>query len=99
MSLKLVELQVALPRTQDFAKMELEYKGQHVQQQMASLQQKEDLKKRNQVNKYGEANKNRVVGDGHDKKFERNPQSKKKQARQKSKSTHPYKGNFLDIEG
>lgn len=99
MSLKLVELQVALPRTQDFAKMQLDYKGQHVQEQLASLQQKEDLKKRNRVNKFEETNKNRVIGDGHAKKFDRNVQPKKKRTRQQTKGNHPYKGNFLDIEG
>jgi hypothetical protein len=103
MSLKLVELQVALPRTQDLGKLQeqLQQKGQLVQDHLASAQQKEDIDKRKQVNKYDETTKNRLQKDGQNSNGTYDPKKSKKQNKQmqQSEAHHPYKGNLIDIEG
>jgi len=104
MSLKLVELQVALPRTQDLGKMQehIQQKGQHLQEHLAAAQQKQDIEQRKQVNKYNEAEKNKLQKDDQNPS---NGSSYTKQSRKQKKQSqqvqghHPYKGNLIDIEG
>ena len=106
MSLKLVELQVALPRTQDLGKMqeEIQQRGRHTQEHLASIHHKEDNQKRQQVNKYDETTKNKLQNNGQNQngaafsKENKKKQEKKKQ-QQLEDSPHPYKGNLIDIEG
>lgn len=103
MSLKLVELQVALPRTQDIGKLQeqIQQKGQQLQEQITTTQLKEDYQKRKQVNKHQETAKNQFYKDNQNKQntstSERNKKIKKQTKHDQSQ--HPYKGNLLDIEG
>lgn len=103
MSLKLVELQVALPRTHDLGKLQeqLQQKGQLVQDHLASAQQKEDIEKKNQVNKYDETTKNELQKDRQNSNGASDSKKRKKQKEQmyQVESHHPYKGNLIDIEG
>lgn len=103
MSLKLVELQVALPRTQDLGKIQeqLQQRGQLAQDNLASAQQKEDMEKQKQVNKYDETTKNKLQKDGQNSNGAFNQKKRKKQKEQMHhhESHHPYKGNLIDIEG
>lgn len=103
MSLRLIELQVALPRTHDVGKIQeqLQQKGQHIQEQLASEQQKGATQKRNQVNKYDETTQNKLQNNGRDSSGAGYSQKKRKQNKQShsDESPHPYKGNLIDIEG
>lgn len=105
MSLKLVELQVALPRTQDLGKMQeqLQQKGQHLQGHLAAAQQKHDSEQRKQVNKYNETEKNKLQKDDQNpsngSSYAQKNRKPKKQQSQQVQGHHPYKGNLIDIEG
>ncbi len=103
MSLKLIELQVALPRTQDLGKIQeqLQQKGQLVQDHLASAQQKEDIEKKKQVNKYDKTTKNKLQKDGQNSNGAFETKKRKKQSKQMhpAEAHHPYKGNLIDIEG
>ncbi len=103
MSLKLVELQVALPRTQDLGKIQeqMQQKGQLIQDHLASAQQKEDIEKKKQVNKYDETTKNELQKDRQNSKgaFDSKKRKKQKEQTLQAESHHPYKGNLIDIEG
>lgn len=104
MSLKLVELQVALPRTQDLGKMqeELQQRSRHIQDHLASVQHKEEIEKRQQVNKYDKTAKNKLQNDGHNSNgaaYQRKNQKQNKKGNHHEESPHPYKGNIIDIEG
>lgn len=103
MSLKLVELQVALPRTHDLGKIQeqLQQKGQLVQDHLASAQQKEDIEKKKQVNKYDETTKNELQKDRQNSNGASDSKKRKKQKEEmhQAEAHHPYKGNLIDIEG
>lgn len=105
MGLKLVELQVALPRTQDIGKIQeqLQQRGQHIQEHLAAAQQKEESQKRKQVNPSEETAKNRLHKDGQNSNSSSDHDSKNKRKQtkqnQQDQSHHPYKGNLIDIEG
>ncbi|WP_017753783.1 hypothetical protein [Calidifontibacillus oryziterrae] len=104
MGLRLVEMQVALPRTQDVGKMQeqMQQKGQHLQEHLASMQNKEDEIKSKQVYKKDEPTKNQLQKDGQGSNKEELPQRRHKNTsntNQNEKLHHPYKGNLIDIEG
>lgn len=100
MSLKLIELQVALPRTQELGKMQ-EQKNQHVMinQQLTSeeLKLKAEHEKIKSMKMEGKG-KGNITSDDQSS----NGQSEQKNRRQKEQesealSTHPYKGKHIDI--
>lgn len=100
MSLKLVELQVALPRTQELGKMQ-EQKNQRVMinQHLTSEEQKlkAELEKLKSKKMEGKGNGNITSDDRSS-----NGQGEQKNKRQKeddseSLSTHPFKGKHIDI--
>ncbi|WP_297989805.1 hypothetical protein [Anoxybacillus sp.] len=85
MSFKLVELQVALPKTHELGKWQehMQQYGQLAQQQLAAEMKKQDERIRQQVTK-----------------AERSEQTKwKKHAKKREKSKHPYKGTHIDFIG
>ncbi|SFA38089.1 hypothetical protein SAMN05216169_100145 [Anoxybacillus pushchinoensis] len=85
MSFKLVELQVALPKTHELGKWQehMQQYGQLAQQQLAAEIKKQDERIRQQVTK-----------------AERSEQTKwKKHNEKKEKSKHPYKGTHIDFIG
>ncbi|HHY74650.1 MAG TPA: hypothetical protein GX497_15765 [Bacillus bacterium] len=104
MSLKLVELQVALPRTQDVGKLqeELQQRARHTQDHLTAEHLKEESDKRKQVNKYDETTKSKLNNDHKGSNGMNDSEKNRKQKKQKQKQQethHPYKGNLIDIEG
>lgn len=107
MSLKAIELQVALPRTQSVGKIQdqLQQRGQVVQDHLGIEQQKEDEKKRKQVLETTEAEKKRLNNDderkGHHQREQENQKSKQSTVKKEDKlyAKHPYKGNYIDFSG
>ncbi|WP_102346919.1 hypothetical protein [Bacillus sp. Marseille-P3661] len=100
MSLKLIELQVALPRTQDIGKLQeqLQQKGQHTQDHLAAVNHKQDKQKRKQVNKQEKTNQSHFHNKNQHQSFELRAVIKNKQQENIS-PPHPYKGITIDIEG
>src|SRR5699024_4591721 len=64
MGFKSVEMQVAIPRTQDASKMQdqLTRQGQQFQEKLSQQQLREDIMKRTQVNEYEDV-ENKIVDD------------------------------------
>ncbi|MFC4320156.1 hypothetical protein [Litchfieldia salsa] len=90
MSLKLIELQIALPRTQEFGKMteQLNQRGQIFQHQVAQSQKKQDVKNLKQVTK--KSNSSHVS-------LQKNEHQEHHQS--DDYSIHPTKGKIIDIIG
>ncbi|MFS1518400.1 hypothetical protein [Bacillus sp. SM2101] len=101
MSLKLVELQVALPRTQDIGKIQeqLEQRGQHMQDQLAIGIQEEEKRKRKQVNSKSKNEKAELTNDHNDKEFQQSTTKKNQEEEITEDEHHPYKGNIIDYKG
>ncbi|QTM99437.1 hypothetical protein ERJ70_09050 [Sediminibacillus dalangtanensis] len=101
MSWKSVEMQVALPRVQDAAKMQeqLQQRGQQTQELLAAAQQNLEEVKRKQVNhsvhKADVHNKEKK-----EKQFNaKDSQQKKKADEEKTDNNHPYLGRKIDFSG
>jgi hypothetical protein len=107
MSLKAIELQVAIPRTQMAGKLQdqLQQRGQVVQDHLANEQQKTDEKNRKQVLETTETEKKRLNNDDESQNrnsshHERHTNKKEKQLKEEiTFAKHPYKGNFVDFSG
>lgn len=95
MSLKLIELQVALPRTQDFGKIQeqLQQRGQHMQEQIVAGAKKQDERRRKQVNKKDKTDPTSLHLN------QSNQQQGKQVKNQNQKEQHPYIGKTIDISG
>ncbi len=106
MSLRAIELQVAIPRTQSVGKIQdqLQQRGQVVQDHMGIEQKKDDEHKRKQVVETTEAEKKRLNNDDESnrgkKKYQTETKSSKNDEKQETvQAKHPYKGNFIDFSG
>lgn len=102
MSLKSVEMQVALPRTQDAGKLQeqMQQRGQHLQDHALESLQKEQRKQETTVMKYEQKDSAKLHqeeqgSDGSDENF----QQKRKRKQQLKKDCHPYKGKVIDYSG
>lgn len=95
MSLKLIELQIALPRTQDFGKIQeqLQQRGQHMQEQIVAGAKKQDERRRKQVNKKDKNDPSSLHLN------QSNQQQGKQVKRSDQKEQHPYIGKTIDISG
>lgn len=103
MSLKAIEMQVALPRTHDAAKLQeqLQQRGQNITDFAADTTKKEADKKRTSVVRKGESEKTALTGDQEGRNpstfvNERNRDGKDSSHKQER---HPYKGNLVDYSG
>jgi len=102
MSFRAIELQVALPRTQDVGKIQeqLQQRGQVTQDQLADEQKK--LDELRQVSTTEETEKSKLEKERQDQK-KREQEKREQQAREKKKEVkkeaHPYKGKFVDFSG
>ncbi|WP_078547083.1 hypothetical protein [Litchfieldia alkalitelluris] len=97
MSLKLIELQVAIPRTQDFGKIteQLNQRGQILQNQLATEQKKLDQVKRKQVSAKSKSDST-VLQQGNASL----PSAVLQESIIKQQSQfHPTKGKMIDIIG
>ncbi len=99
MSMKLVELQVAIPKTVDAGKLAEQHQQQNAinQSQMAALAKKERLKKLETVNRFGESEKT-----SNKRKNEHHAKAENKQSEKHNLPTgeaHPFKGRRVDYSG
>ncbi|PLR97252.1 hypothetical protein [Bacillus sp. T33-2] len=102
MSLKSIEMQVALPRTHEAGKIQeqIQQRGQHIQEHAAQSVQKEDDQKRNTVYKHEqkkEAGLNQDQSPGHH--HGSNQERKQKEPARSRQEPHPYKGKIIDYSG
>ncbi|HAQ06188.1 MAG TPA: hypothetical protein DCR24_01115 [Bacillus bacterium] len=105
MSLKAIEMQIALPRTHEAGKIQeqLQQRGQHLQDQAAQRVTKEDELKRKTVIKNEQKSEARLNKDGSGSSHHEN-ENKNKETKQKKNSKlnhphHPYKGKRIDYSG
>ncbi|MFS0823585.1 hypothetical protein [Bacillus sp. 1P02SD] len=101
MSLKLVELQVAIPRTQDAGKIQEQVinRGQHMQDHITAENEKLEKRNRTKVNENNKSENAQIHKDASSNSFSKQPSNGTKHAEQEEKEQHPYKGNFIDIVG
>lgn len=100
LSLKLVELQVAIPRTQDAGKLheQLMMRGQHMQEHISSETEKMEKRNRQSVNEKNKSENAQLQKDSSSNNL-KHPQQKTESPEQEEKEQHPYKGNFIDFMG
>lgn len=104
MGFKSIELQVAIPRSQDAGKMQEQMmkQGQQFQETLTEQQLREEVLKRKQVNQYDAVEK-QVIKDEEKRKQqqekERNEQNEKEEKEQKKEINHPYLGKNVDFSG
>ncbi|MEW9108616.1 hypothetical protein ACQCT6_08865 [Cytobacillus gottheilii] len=102
MSLKAIEMQVALPRTQDAGKLQeqLQQRGQVMQDIASQAALKEEERKRTSVIANSDANSVSLT-DKDQKGQQQQEQSERKHQKkdQTVKESHPYKGKLIDYSG
>ncbi|MCD8501536.1 MAG: hypothetical protein LRY71_07520 [Bacillaceae bacterium] len=107
MSLKAIEMQVALPRTQTAGKIQdqLQQRGQVSQGHLATQQEKADELKRTKITDAEKTQNKRLnnddVSSGKQHSFTRDTPKKndKDNKQQEIFAKHPYKGNYVDFSG
>ncbi|SFP08305.1 hypothetical protein [Salibacterium halotolerans] len=103
MSWKAVELQVALPRTQDAGKLQeqLQQRGQAAQDRMAAQEEKELEKQRTQVLDPAGSEKSRLESGENGQLPVNNERSTQTPgaAEETNRPGHPFKGKLIDITG
>lgn len=104
MSWKSVEMQVALPRTQDAGKMQeqMSKQQQRFQETLAQHQLREDIIKRRKVREYEETKGKKVTEDeendqGLTDDTDHEESSDKKGTQEQSTVDHPYLGQHIDF--
>lgn len=98
MGFKSVEMQVAIPRTQDASKMQdqLTRQGQQFQEKLSQQQLREDIMKRTQVNEYEDV-ENKIVDDEDKEEQSHGEERKRKEETEKEQANHPYLGKNIDF--
>ncbi|MEK3989594.1 hypothetical protein [Robertmurraya sp. FSL R5-0851] len=102
MSLKAIEMQIALPRMQDASKLQeqLQQRGQQQNDVAANTVAKEVEKNRISVNKHEQKEQVRLKDHQRDKNDnQQGKRNRKNKESQPVKEVHPYKGNFFDFSG
>ncbi|WP_313798654.1 hypothetical protein [Cytobacillus sp.] len=105
MSLKSVEMQIALPRTVEAGKIQeqLQQRGHNMNEIATQQTLKEDEKKRKTVIKQEQKGNVHLSQKKKDHHHERNRQQaneeKKEEPEEKNKEYHPYKGTVIDFSG
>lgn len=103
MSLKAIEMQIALPRTHDAGKIQeqLQQRGQHLQDHAAQRVTKEDELKRKTVFKNEQKTKARLNKDDSSASHQEqeSKQNKQKKNPKLDHHDHPYKGKRIDYSG
>lgn len=101
MSLRSIEMQVAIPRTLDAGKLQeqMQQRGQNMTDQANEAVQKDVEYKRNHVIKSEKTAKSRLLKDKqkHDEEHKRNHARETKEGQQNEQ--HPYKGTIIDYSG
>lgn len=101
MSLKAIEMQVALPRTQDAGKIQeqLQQRGQLHQDLASENMKKEDERKKTSVIKQEQKDVAHFHKDGHQRDQAEQQRTRKEKQQQPRKEQHPYKGTRVDFSG
>lgn len=99
MGLKSVEMQVALPRTQDAGKMQDDAmrQNQQFQDKLTQNQLKQDTLKRSKVNEYDDIHKRDVLDAKNKLSGESNESTE--QGHTDKRINHPYLGKNIDFSG
>ncbi len=99
LSLKAIEMQVALPRTQDAGKLQeqLQQRGQVMNDIASQASLKEEERKRRSVIENGETTF--VSLSDKEQNEQQQPQSNHKKKHKLEKESHPYKGQLIDYSG
>jgi|SRR4051794_36823294 hypothetical protein len=102
MSLKSIEMQIAIPRTLDAGKLQeqLQQRGQHMNDQANEAVQKDVEYKRSHVIKSEKSANAKLLKDGqkhNQEKHKRNDTREMKEEQQNEQ--HPYKGTIIDYSG
>jgi hypothetical protein len=101
LSLKAIEMQIALPRTQDAGKLQeqLQQRGQ-IQNDFALLDaQKEELQKRMGITGNEQKDGVRLRQDQKEDRRRQDAEEQRKKKKQAVKEHHPYKGTRIDFSG
>ncbi len=100
MSLKLAELQIAIPKTFDAGKVADQIQQQSaIQQSNAQAASERQLEKnRETVTKSNEASETSSQ-DEEKERMEQERQNRKKREQEIKETKHPFKGNFVDFSG
>jgi hypothetical protein len=105
MSLKSIEMQIALPRTFDASKLhdQLSQRGQHINDHATQEMKQEEIKLRSSVIKQERKDEAKLNQDGENSKDHREQKENKSKNNQEEihqpTEKHPYKGNFVDYSG
>ena len=102
MSLKAVELQVAIPKTFDAGKIAEQHQQNTIDQQLnANEALKKELERKQKI--VNDTENTDAISD--EEEGERNPEhpsmlnKRKKKEQEQPKAQHPFKGNFIDFSG
>lgn len=101
--LKLVELQVALPRTQTAGKMQeqIQQRSAVAQDHLSQQQIEQDIKKKKTTTETENLEQKRLANDDESKKNNAREngthKDKKSEVSGEKKEAHPYKGKHIDI--
>lgn len=102
MGFKSVEMQIAIPRSQDAGKMQdqMMKQGQQFQDTLTEQQIREELLKRKQVNEYDNVEKQTVKDEekSRQKSFDKN-EKEKEEIMEFTKINHPFLGKNVDFSG
>ena len=103
MSLKSIEMQIALPRTMEAGKIQeqLQQRGQNINDFATERTHKEEKQQRETVIKHEQKANVKLMQDesnGSNGDSKENP-PKKKSSKSVEKEKHPYKGNIIDYSG
>lgn len=101
MGLKSIEMQVAIPRSQDAGKMQeqLSRQGQQFQETLTEQQLREELVRRKKTNRQEKVLKREVDDEGQtEERGEQEQQNREKEERN-SEMSHPYLGRQIDWSG
>ncbi|MGG0718806.1 hypothetical protein ABE096_14580 [Robertmurraya massiliosenegalensis] len=101
MSLKAIEMQIALPRTHEAGKLleQMQQRGQLHQDLASDSVKKEDVKKKNSVIKQEQKDTARFQKDGQNREQPDQNGTKREKHKHHPKENHPYKGTRVDYSG
>ena len=102
MSLKSIELQVAIPKAQEASKLQeqMNRQGQQFQEKVSEEQLREEQLKRKQINKQEDVEKRGVTDEKNENSHANKIKAKKhkhKEQVQLEKTQHPYIGKRIDL--
>ncbi len=101
MSWKSIEMQVALPRTQDAGKLQEQMlkQNQHFQESLAQSQMKEAEQKRKRVQEFESINDVKIKDEDRDNPSSEDQQSGARDHNNEESIEHPYLGKRIDFSG